>query len=128
MVKVPPLRAMHLFVVGALHGRGIAARIERDLEARRRDGPCVGGARNDVRRVVDRLSGVGPGRSASGDLVADAGLLLVPVGEGSLAGDSCGAGRGLSTGRAGGEQGKKSKCAGKSKDARDPDCHITLLN
>ena len=53
-----------LDVVGALHGGGVAAGVERDLEARRRDGPCIGGARDDMRRVVDRLLGLGLGRSA----------------------------------------------------------------
>ncbi len=62
MVKVPPLRSMRFFVVGALHGSGITAGVERDLEAGRRDGQCVGGARNDVGRVVDGFSGIGRGQ------------------------------------------------------------------
>ena len=76
-----------LLVVGALHGSGVAAGVERDLEAGRRDGPGVGRARDDVRGVVDGLVGLGLGKVGESDLAADAGLLLVPVGEGGLAGE-----------------------------------------
>ena len=38
-----------LLVVGALHGGGVAAGIERDLEAGRRDRPRIGGARDEMR-------------------------------------------------------------------------------
>ena len=76
-----------LYVVGALHGGVVAAGVEGDLEAAGRDGPCTCGARDDVRLVVDGLVGVGLGQVSKGDLVADAGGLLVPVGEGGLAGE-----------------------------------------
>ena len=77
----------HLLVVGALHGGRVAAGIEGDFEAGGRDGPCVGGARNDMGRVVDGLIGLGLGQVGESDLAADAGLLLIPIGERGLAGD-----------------------------------------
>ena len=86
-MKVPPLSAMYLLVVRSLHGGGVAAGVERDFEAGGGDGPRVGGARDDVRCVVDRLVGLGLGQVGQSDLAADAGLLLVPVGECGLAGD-----------------------------------------
>ena len=46
-VKVPAAAGHVLDVVGTLHGRGVAAGVERDLEAGRRDGPGVGRARDD---------------------------------------------------------------------------------
>ena len=74
-------------VVRSLHGSGVAACIERDFEAGRSDGPCVGRARDHVRRVVHRLRGIGLGQVGESDLAANAGLLLAPIGECSLAGD-----------------------------------------
>ena len=62
-----------LYVVGALHGRGVAAGVERDLEARGRDGPRVGGRGMTCGAVVDGLVGVGLGQVGEGDLVANAG-------------------------------------------------------
>ena len=76
-----------LFVVGALHGGGVAAGIERDFEAGRCDGPCVGGAGNYVGRIVDCLIGVGFGEVGERDLAANARLLLIPVSESGLTGD-----------------------------------------
>ena len=71
---------------GALEGRGVTAGVEGDAEAGGRDGPGVDGAGDDVGAVVDGFGGVGRGEIGDGDLVADAGMLLVPVGEGGLAG------------------------------------------
>jgi len=76
-----------LFVVGTLHGGGVAAGVEGDFEAVGGDGPGAGRAGNDVRCVVDGLVGLGLGKVGESDLAADAGLLLIPVGEGGLAGD-----------------------------------------
>ncbi len=86
-VKVPGADAHVLGGVGALERGVVAAGVEGDLEARGRDGPGVGGARDDVRLVLDGLVGVGLGQVGEGDLVAHAGGLLVPVGEGGLAGE-----------------------------------------
>jgi hypothetical protein len=77
----------HLLVVRTLHGSGVAAGIEGDFEAGGRDGPCIGGTRNHMRRVVDGLIGLGLGQVGERDLAADAGLLLVPIGECGLTGD-----------------------------------------
>jgi hypothetical protein len=40
-----------------------------------------------MRRVVDRLCRIGLGQVGKGDFATDAGLLLAPIGERSLAGD-----------------------------------------
>jgi hypothetical protein len=78
----------HLFfVVGTLHRGEVAAGVEGDFEAGGRDGPRVDRAGDDVRCVVDGLVGLGLGKIGESDLAADAGLLLVPVGEGGLTGD-----------------------------------------
>jgi hypothetical protein len=82
------LAAGHVLdVVCALHGRGVAAGVERDLEARGRDGPRAFGPRDDMRLVGDGLVWLGLGQVGDGDLVAHTGGLLVPVGEGGLAGE-----------------------------------------
>jgi hypothetical protein len=74
-------------------------------------GHAFGGPWNNLRLVLDRLIGVGLGQVGEGDLVADAGLLLVPVGEGGLAGED-GAG-GLGGELRGGEaEGQESECCG----------------
>ncbi len=79
-----PAAELHvLLVVGTLHGGCVAAGIERDFEAGGGDGPRIGRARDDVRRVVDGLVGLGRGEVGEGDLAANAGLLLIPVGEGA---------------------------------------------
>ncbi len=75
-------------------GRGVAAGVERDVEAGGGDGPGVDGAGDDVGAVVDGFGGVGRGEVGDGDLVAHAGMLLVPVGVGGLAGEERGRGRG----------------------------------
>ena len=111
----------HFLVVGALHGRGVAARIERDLESGGRERPCVGGARNHVGSVVDGLGGVGLGQVGERDLAANAGLLLVPIGEGSLAGDDCGAGRGVEPQRAGCSKGSEARVQATSREFRKAD-------
>ncbi len=75
-----------LLVIGPLHWRCIAAGIERHLETGGRDRPGVGRPGNELRRVVHRFSGLGLGQIRQGNLVANAGVLLGPVGEGSLPG------------------------------------------
>src|ERR1019366_6290133 len=77
----------HLFVVRPLHGGGVAAGIQSDSEAGRRDRPSVSGTWDNMGRVVDCLLGLGLGEVCKGDLAANAGLLLVPIGECSPTGD-----------------------------------------
>ena len=77
----------HLLVVRSLHRSSVSAGIEGDFEASGRDRPCVGGAGNHVRRVVDGLFGLGFGEVGESDLAVHAGLLLIPIGECGLAGD-----------------------------------------
>ena len=103
--KGPGADAHVLRGIGALERGVVAAGVERDLEARGRDGPCAVGARDDVRLILDCLVRVGLGQVGEGDFVAHAGGLLVPVGEGGLAGEQ-GLLLGLH-GEGGGERGKR---------------------
>jgi hypothetical protein len=89
--------------LGALEGAVVAAGVEGDLEAGRRDGPGVRGPGNDAGLVADGLLGFGLGQVGDGDLVAYAGLLLVPVGEGGLAGENGAGGLGEGGMRGGAE-------------------------
>jgi len=73
--------------LGALERLGVATGVEGDVEVDGGDGPGVGGAGDDVGTVADGFGGVGLGEVREGDLVADAGMLLGPVGEGGLAGE-----------------------------------------
>ncbi len=58
-----------------------------DLEALGRDGPGVGGARNDGGAVVDGLVGCGCRQIADCEVAAGAGRLVERVGECGLAGE-----------------------------------------
>jgi hypothetical protein len=77
----------HLLVVRALHGRRVPAGVEGDLEARRCLRPRVLGALNDVRLIAHCFFRLRLGQVGERDLATDAGLLLVPVSKGGLAGD-----------------------------------------
>jgi hypothetical protein len=71
---------------GALEGSGVAAGVERDVKASGSDRPGVDGAWDEMRGVVEGLGGVGRRQVGDGDLVANAGMLLVPVRISGLAG------------------------------------------
>jgi len=79
-----------LDVIGTLHWRGVSTGVESDLETGRSNRPRIGGAHNYLRLVADRLVRVRRGEIGEGDLVANTGLLLVPVGEGGLTGQGLG--------------------------------------
>ncbi len=81
--------------VFALEGRGVTAGVEGDAEARGGDGEGVDGAGDYVGPVVDGFRGVGCREVGGGDFVADAGVLLVPVGECGLAGEKWRLARGV---------------------------------
>jgi len=94
-------------------GREVSAGVKGDLEAGRRDRPCVAGSGDEVRAVVDGFFGFGLGEVGEGDLVADAGMLLVPVGEGGLAGEDGLLGEGADGGeRSSGEKAELEKTHG----------------
>lgn len=59
--------------------------VELDLEALGRDGPGVGGARNDVGAVVDGLLGCRGGQVSGGEVAASAGRFVSRVSECGLA-------------------------------------------
>jgi len=73
--------------IGALQGSGVAAGVERDLEAWRSDGPGVGRTHDEVGGVVDGLRRVGLRKIAERDLVTNARVLLAPVGKRGLPGE-----------------------------------------
>ena len=88
-----------------------AGGVELDLESLGRDGPGVGGARNDGGAVVDGLLGRGRGQIGDGEVAARAGGLVSasvkaawPVRTGGLVEESLGGGAG---GCGGGESGSK---------------------
>jgi hypothetical protein len=69
-------KSHHLFVICPLHRGRVAAGIERNPEARRREWPCVGRTWDNVGRVVHCLFGIGLGQVGEGYFAVDAGVLL----------------------------------------------------
>ena len=83
--------AGHVFrSVSTLERSVVTTRVEGHLEAGRSDGPRVCRARDDAGSIVDGLLRVWLRQVGNGNLVADSGLLLVPVREGGLASEQGG--------------------------------------